>query len=253
MEQRPVVVTAELVSPLVQDFVSDEGAALAEVTLSHLFRVYPELGPVCVECTSEDPSTQPALLVRALQRYGILRADGRSLNGDLIAAGLRLHTIELGTAPASNGEAVGDEEREGTLPIGEWAEELALLSKQRNLLERRLRDLVLGFLRYDSLKHRDKPSVHDRILAAVPESRRSKLAPYTADEMLHSLYWLELTSLVRREWNLFQDIFGSKKDFEHHCDIVNDRPDTHAKDLDLAEFALQRRSLKWLDERITPQ
>jgi hypothetical protein len=59
-----------------------------------------------------------------------------------------------------------------------------------------------------------------------------------ADEMLQDLYWLELTALVRREWGVFASIFINKKQFEQHADIVNDRPDAHAKDIDLAEIAL---------------
>jgi hypothetical protein len=61
---------------------------------------------------------------------------------------------------------------------------------------------------------------------------------------------LELISIIVREWELFQRIFNDRKAFEDNARIVNDRPDAHAKELDLAEVALNRRALSWFEERL---
>ena len=50
---------------------------------------------------------------------------------------------------------------------------------------------------------------------------------------------------------MFEAIFGDKKRFEQAVGLLNDRPDTHAKEIDLADIALQRRELVWLEERVS--
>jgi hypothetical protein len=62
--------------------------------------------------------------------------------------------------------------------------------------------------------------------------------------------WPELTGLVTVNWQIFEAVFGDRKLFEEHAGIINDRPDAHAKEWDAADFALYRRSLQWLEERL---
>ena len=49
---------------------------------------------------------------------------------------------------------------------------------------------------------------------------------------------------------MFSRLLGDKDAFLRHCDVINDRFDAHAKDADAADFALYRRSLTFLEERV---
>jgi hypothetical protein len=64
------------------------------------------------------------------------------------------------------------------------------------------------------------------------------------------MYWLDLIAVMKKNWTWFEPVFGSKPQLELQSDIVNDRPDAHAIDMDGAELALQRRAIGWFDERI---
>ncbi len=90
----------------------------------------------------------------------------------------------------------------------------------------------------------------ERVLAAVSGERREQLKALAADDLIEKLFWLELKNLIVREWAVFSGVFADRKRFEEHCDLINDRPDTHAKDVDSADIALQRRSLQWLADRV---
>ncbi len=63
--------------------------------------------------------------------------------------------------------------------------------------------------------------------------------------------WLELIGIISKNWSVFEKIFGDKKAFEGNAELINDRPDAHAKEWDTADFALYRRSLTWFEERVT--
>ena len=45
-------------------------------------------------------------------------------------------------------------------------------------------------------------------------------------------------------------MFADKNQFSMNAEIINDRFDAHAKDFDEADFALYRRSVKWMEDRI---
>ncbi|AGI68757.1 hypothetical protein OAN307_c32380 [Octadecabacter antarcticus 307] len=62
--------------------------------------------------------------------------------------------------------------------------------------------------------------------------------------------WPELTSLLSKNWPVFEAIFGNKKAMETNSELINDRPDAHTKEWDEADFALYRRSLTWFEERV---
>lgn len=49
---------------------------------------------------------------------------------------------------------------------------------------------------------------------------------------------------------IFERLFGDKKRFQAVMDLVNDRPDTHAKEIDSADVALYRRELSWLESKV---
>jgi hypothetical protein len=136
------------------------------------------------------------------------------------------------------------------LSTGEWAEELAAISKRRNLFERSMRTTIAGAFRFGQQANKTKDTPKKRVLSSLDAKRRAQLDPFRLEEILERLYFLEVKVLVEKNWPDFEQIFGDHRAFEQNMTIVNDRPDTHAKALDLADVALQRRAMDWLEERL---
>src|SRR5208282_188335 len=124
-----------------------------------------------------------------------------------------------------------------------------VVNKTRNVLEKRLRQIVINFLRADVISDKTRGNVRSRLAKVLPPGRQFEHLP--ADELIEKFLWLELVALVKREWRLFEGLFGDRNQFELQAGVINDRPDAHAKDLDAADFALYRRSLKWMNDRIS--
>ncbi len=248
MADRPLVLNRERVFPLIDCFVADEGAAIAEVALRHLFRVYPDLLEAAQSCASGDSKKVSDTLRRTLKRYGVLSASD-SLSGAMIAAGfaaLEAHpqverSTGVNTTTATSSSDVG---------LGEWAEDLAAIGKRRNLLERRLRDVALNFLRFNAMSTDRLYEVKDRVMSVLPESQRQGFKHLTAEEAIGKFLWTDLYKLIAKEWELFSKVFGDREQFLRNCEIINDRFDAHAKAADAADFALYRRSLLYIEDRI---
>ena len=136
------------------------------------------------------------------------------------------------------------------IDIDEWADELALLNKQRNKIEAKLRDIVLRFIQFDFLMDKNKGTVCDRVLSSIPTNQRNKFKGLEAGEVIQKYTWLELISLIRKEWKVFDKFFIDKSALTLNSDIINDRLDAHAKSADKADIALQRRSLNWFEEKL---
>ena len=149
----------------------------------------------------------------------------------------------------SVGEIVTLKEREtrtkGTL--GDWAEDLSVLNKRRNLLEKRLRSIVLNFIRAEAIGNKTLPELRSDVLTLVSSRKRVMLSNLNAEEMMERLDWLELVQIIGKKWKLFQELFGDKRRFMSDCEIVNERPDAHAKEFDQADFALYRRALSKIE------
>ncbi len=88
----------------------------------------------------------------------------------------------------------------------------------------------------------------DAVLTSLPEERRARFRSLTPDRLMGELYWTDLKNVVSREWKLFERFIESRRRFQSAMDLLNLRPDAHAKDVDLADVALQRRELTWLEE-----
>lgn len=244
--RRPLVPAEERVREMIADFIQNDGATIAQVALSHLFRVYPELEETCRACAAGQHSLQPLPLVRSLERYGVVDPrDNYKLSGEMIKAGFELHESK----PKVPKQAEGILKTGEGHAYSEWAEDLAVISKRRNLLERQLREMVLNFFRFDSVNNKGM-SVSERILRGLPSERRDKLRAFNGEALLGKLMWKELAAIVRKEWVLFQKLFGDAALFEQHVDIINDRPDSHAKPLTAADVAMYDRSLKWFEDRL---
>jgi hypothetical protein len=245
---RPLSLDRERTSALIEKFVADEGAAVSEVALRHLFRVHPDLLQAARKCAEGHPSTVPEALRRTLKRYGVLSpSDG--LAGQMIAKGFA--ALEAQPPLASNvvtSVPTAAPSFEGSL--GEWAEELAAIGMRRNLLERRLRDVTLNFLRFDSMTNGKLAEVKDRVVTILEDRQRQGLKHLTAEEAIGKFLWTDLYKLISKEWSLFSKVFGDHEQFLRNCEIINDRFDAHAKPADAADFALYRRSLQYVEDRL---
>lgn len=59
VSERPCEVSRARIEPLVHPFVQEEGAAIAEVALKHLFRVYPSLFQPAIQCKNNQGDLLP--------------------------------------------------------------------------------------------------------------------------------------------------------------------------------------------------
>lgn len=241
---RPVTLPAAAISSMLEEYGRDEGAALAQVALQHLFRVYAELKLPALALL-ESGKNLPAGMLRILVRYGIATTDG-NVSGTMMRMALSMVSEEMLTVA----NEILPENGEIRSPISEWAEELAGISFRRNVMERSLRSIVINFLRMSALSSKEGLSGKSLLLAALSAKRRSELDPFNVDTIADKLFWLELVAIINKNWSLFERIFGDKTAFNENVGIVNDRPDAHAKRLEPSDIAMHRRALQWLDDRI---
>lgn len=181
VDSRPLDVGIGAIGSPLDTFIQGEGATLAQVALAHLFRVYPELEEVVTQCYCKETSKCSKHGLTVLRRYGIISdKDDCSLRGDMMMNGFELfHDQILDTTKSA--VVVEPPLLPEQAVLSEWAEELAVIGKRRNLLEKRLRPIVVNFIRADSLSSADKKSAADRILSIMPESKRSSFRSKPAE------------------------------------------------------------------------
>jgi hypothetical protein len=241
---RPTIVEFEQAGPMVEAFAQEEGSTIASVALKHLFRVHPGIQDAAFLCAESNSSQVAKPLLRVLSNYGVI--DKRNqVSAAMIAEGLKAIAIWPGQPAAQDQQST-----EGTARLDDWAEDIAAISKRRNILERRMREMVLNWIRLDSTVHTDRGSTKDRLLAIIPADHRKRFEHVDADSVVGKLLWSQLTQLIEREWRIFGHAFGDKQRFHSNCDLINDRFDAHAKDADKADFALYRRALGEIEDRI---
>jgi hypothetical protein len=230
---------------LIQIFIETEGAAIAEVALNHLFRVYPELESVAITVYRDDSEKISSSLAGVLEKYGIIsrKAGKYKMSGNMMSEGMRVYLEKRLTVniPVSGLEYT---------TLEEWAEELALMNAKRNKIEKRLRAIVINFIRFDVLQNKQKGTLFERVIKYIEEPRRSKFKNFSADELVEKYNWTDLVKLVEKEWSLFQGIFVDKTAFTNNSTILNERFDAHAKDADKADIALYRRTLEWYEDSL---
>jgi hypothetical protein len=255
-DSRPLSLAEGQTVKFVNEFIRTEGATIAQVAVSHLFRVFPELEAPALNQVSELKTEINKRLANILENYGVTSASasGRiKTETTMIAAGLRLYQeqrqAQISSLPGAVQSASASSGRSDP-SLEEWADDLAVINKQRNLLERKLRQVAVNFLRMDTLAEKSRGTVKSRILLAIPTEQRKKFDAIGADELIEKLNWSDLTALVKKEWRVFQSLFNDLSQFELQASIVNDRPDAHAKKFDAAEFALHRKALKWVSDKI---
>jgi len=246
IQTRPIKIDVVLLKNLLIEFIDSEGAEIAKVALRHLFRVYPELKQYCKSIYDGNSINIPKSYIHTLSKYGLIKEGktGIVFSGTMMIEGLKF--IFTDKEEKEQNEIVNNISIEKSV-YEEWADELALISKRRNILEKKLRNIVLNFIRQDSLNNKTKPTSKERILKRIEEKRRKQIENLSSDELIEKLYWLDLCTIISKEWLLFESIFNDKNGFILNSDIINERPDAHAKTVDNIELALYRRALNWFD------
>ena len=132
----------------------------------------------------------------------------------------------------------------------EWADEIAELAKRQNIIEKTLRKIVIEMLRSDSRQNQDKGTSKDRILKCLEDKRKKELASLTVDMLIEKTFWLELISVLKKEWTVFGVAFGDQGLLVRHMELLNDRPYAHAKKIEPLELVVSKSALKYLEELI---
>ncbi|MFK4046435.1 hypothetical protein ACI2KH_15895, partial [Roseomonas mucosa] len=244
---RPFEPQKNLVDDYLKEFISSDGTAMSEVALTHLFRVYPELRVPALECEQSRTESISPTILRALQKYGIIGKGAKpAISGLMMRSGLASLREKIDFGQVANLSVTPPKEESA---YGEWAEELATISRRRNIIERRLREMVSNFIRFSSMSSGGE-GAKERILKCINKQRRSELESFNIDKIMGKLYWLEVMAVVKKEWAIFRKIFGDQAQLNEFASIVNDRPDAHAKDLDQFEIAMHRRAVSWFEEKL---
>jgi hypothetical protein len=243
---RPYAVRSEILHLLLDEFVVAEGADMVRVGLQDLGRKYPEI----IEQLQETATKKSVSLAegRLLVRYGLASQRGSVVEVRSALVKSALDQVALSPAVVeSEGQGGRGANDRLQLSTEEWAEELAVISRRRNLLERSLREYVRVVLKVHAGKERPWTDV---LLQSLSTKRRPELAGLAGDALLPKIYWMELDQVIGRHWELFEATFGDKKHFQLAMRLLNDRPDAHAKPVDAADLALYRRELSWMEERL---
>lgn len=255
IRERPCLVPRETAERLVKEFVEVEGGAIAEVALNHLFKVHPEVYEPADRVARGEEIGNRDSLVATLRRYGVLaeKAGKPVLASIMIEEGIKLYNRKIAERSSSVNSSATDPivaSQAFNLSIDEWADELALINATRNKLERKMRGLALNFIKFSSLQSPGSTSPSGRIQKCVEKNRIDRLKHLPPDDLIEKLLWSELVRLVEIEWTLFGSVFSDLKVFKDHATVINERPDAHAKDVDGADLALYRKSLRWLEDAV---
>lgn len=242
--ERPLKIQPLVAEGLVKDFIKTDGVAIVQLAIRHLFKVYPELRASFDKCYRGDVEGLNQNHARILANYGLIVKKDCKLSGLIVKEGYELF------GASSDGEVNPEDTavQVVNLELNEWADEIAVVSKRRNILEKNLRTLALNFIRADCLRSGKKPK--DVALSVIPSKFHPEYSALGAEDVFARYAWTNLVQLVIKEWSLFGQIFGDQKNFKHCCDIINDRYDAHAKEADMADFALYRRCLSSVESML---
>jgi hypothetical protein len=194
---RPFEIQQPLASDYLKEFMVTDGVAMSEVALAHLFRVYPELRGAALKCAEGRADEIDRRTLRTLEKYGIIRSTPTpSVSGEMMTKGLDNFKGSSDVQPALREEASIDERQPN---YGDWADELAIISRRRNLLEKKLRGIVVNFIRFSSLATQGASSTKERVLKCIDAKRRGEVQGMELDDIVSKLYWLELIAVIKKE------------------------------------------------------
>jgi len=238
-----------MASNLLDRYILDEGSDWARNALAHLARIYPEIRPLLQMVIEGKLAQMEHKHQNLLRRYGIVVTEAggaMTVNGKMMLEGLRQALI--GEEPAPQPQLASTDRKERGGLVEEWADELAEFTRRRAKVERKMREVIQYLVGADNMAKSQKKSVADRILACVPEGRRAKLMGLRVAELLDRMFWLELEQVIEKDWQLFERVFGSIREFNHHVSEVNKRYDAHAKGITPVEIVAHKDSLSWFEE-----
>jgi hypothetical protein len=151
--------------------------------------------------------------VKHVQYYGLVRDldDNPRISMEVVANHLKTAAQE-------------DERLAGRSP--EWETTIAEISRRRNQIELRLRNLMMEGLRF---AHGNRAA--SITLGCLPQQRRDILTQYAYREVWQELYFSELIEILKKQWAVFQNRFAEDRDVVlRYLDQVNRaRADAHAK------------------------
>jgi hypothetical protein len=234
------------IRPSLNQFVANDGADLAQVALQHLFRVFPELREPAIQRSADSTAEILTTWLRTLEKYGLLNADGE-ISGQMIREGLA-KLVEQAVL-ADDSDESSNSAKPMKLAPSDWIEEIQIISRRRNVIERKIREVVFNFLRFVAMSSAGQ-SAKDIVLSALAPPRRDELKGYKLEEISERIYWPELINIITKNWSTFEKVFNDQRELKESATVVNDRPDAHAKDIDLADVALYRRSLGWFEQKL---
>jgi len=182
-----------------------------------------------------------------LLRYGLASKtpEGVTVTSAMIRAGLAALTED--TPSTQTSLELEELATQLSLEPDEWAEELSVINRRRNIVERKLREFIHFSLK---LSVQAGENWVDKVLKSLVERQRTELSSLSGDALLNKLFWKDLGAVIIKYWPSFEKVLGDKIRFERAMELLNDRPDAHAKAIDAADVALYRRELVWLEERL---
>jgi hypothetical protein len=245
IQGRPKTIDRELLERLLKDFIDSEGVDAARVALEDLRRKTAE--PIDLLHRAAAVPHLPLAEGKLLLRYGLAeqKPQGVCVASSMIRAGLA--ALSEAAPPVQATLDIAEGPVQLLLEPEEWAEELAVINRRRNTLERKLREFIRFSLKFSAQAGENWV---DKVLKSLPERARTELAPLSGDALLNKLYWKDLGAVIAKHWTSFEKVIGDKRRFEMAMELLNDRPDAHAKPVDAADIALYRRELVWLEERL---
>lgn len=124
----------------------------------------------------------------------------------------------------------------------------AIISRRRNSLEQKLRDIILVSLESNN----GKANTKNALLGIKDSSIRTKIRAMTSRDIINNyFYFPDYTKLIVKSWSDFEKIFIDKNHFQMCMEIVNKyRVDAHAKFIDDEQYFSLNYSLEWLEEKL---
>ncbi len=242
---RPREIESDQLDRLLGEFIESEGVDAARVALEDLRRKTSE--PIELLKRASEVSHISLAEGKLLVRYGLASQipGGVTVTSQMIKAGLSAMSESTVAVQAS----LDIEQPDGQLLLvtEEWAEELSVISRRRNIVERKLREFVRFSLK---MTLQSGENWTEKVLKALHENQRVEFSSLSGEALLNKLYWKDVGNVILKYWPSFEKVLGDKARFRSSMELLNDRPDTHAKLIDAADVALYRRELTWLEERL---
>lgn len=239
IENRPYEVSGILAEQLIKDYIDSEGISYSKIAIMHLFGVYPELKESVKRFNENAKSISPDEKM-LLEQYGIINSKNKY-------SGLIMRET-INYCIASTIDKKIDVEIGKVQVVQEWADEIAELAKRQNIIEKRIREIILEVLRADSRQNTAKGTTKDRLLKCIEEKRRKEFAAFTAEIILEKLFWLEEMSIIKKEWPTLETVFSDQGMLLRNMELLNDRPYAHAKKLEAIDLVAAKNAMKYIEE-----